>query len=66
MTKEDTILECSNDLYRLAKEATDKRWKRELMERAREIGEMRDPVQVIIVLKNLVVDADRRIREMAA
>lgn len=63
MTKqEDVLLDCSNELYRLAKGAKDMRWKRELTERARQIGDMRDPIQVVIVLKNLVVDADRRLK----
>lgn len=66
MKKESDILEdCANELYRLAKEAKDLRWKRELTNRAREIADMRDPYQVVIVLQNLVVDADHRLREAA-
>jgi hypothetical protein len=61
----EILLECSNELYRLARRTKDIRWKRELTNRARAIGEMRDPYQVVIVLQNLVVEADARLR-MAA
>lgn len=63
MTRQaEVLLDCSNELYRLAKESKDLRWKRELMNRAREIGEMRDPIEVVVTLKNLVVEADTLLR----
>ena len=63
--QDDVLLECSNELYRLAKGTKDLRWKRELMNRAREIGETRDPMEAVISLQNLVIEADALLR-MAA
>lgn len=62
--EDDMILECSNELYKLAKGTKDIRWKRELAERAREIGDMRDATEAMVSLKNLVVDADRRLKKV--
>lgn len=53
----DILLDCSNELYKLAREAKDMRWKKELLQRAREIGDMRDTTLAVVALKNLVIEA---------
>jgi hypothetical protein len=60
-TDMDPRLECSNMLYAAAREEKNIRTKRYLMDQAREIAQSRDDEDILTILKNLAVDAQRRL-----